>query len=409
MRIVEALAPGRLGASFRWLLASSWVGDLGDGMTLAAGPLLVAAQTHSPLLVAMAAVLQRLPWLLFGLHAGVLADRLDRRRIFMAVILCRAIVLAVIVAAIFTGWVSITVVLIAMFLFGTADTFAATTSSTLLPMLVHKDDLGLANSRMWAGALTVNQLIGPPVGALLFAAGMALPFLAECVLVVVSVWLIAHIVLPPLDRAGRPEQLRRDIAEGLSWLWQHPPMRTLALTIVSFNVTFGAAWSVLVLYSTRHLGLGEIGFGLVTTVGAVGGILGSAGYGRLAARFSLGNIMRVGLLVETFTHLALATTSSPWVAMPVFFVFGAHAAIWGTTSTTVRQRAVPLEFQGRVASVYMMGVMAGIVVGSALGGVIADHVGLTGPFWFAFAGSAVLVVLIWQQLPKIAHSEVSAR
>jgi predicted MFS family arabinose efflux permease len=125
----------------------------------------------------------------------------------------------------------------------------------------------------------------------------------------------------------------------------------------------------------------------------------------LERHFSLGNIMRVGLLIETFTHLTLAITTSPWVAMPVFFVFGAHAAVWGTTSNAVRQRAVPMEFQGRVASVYMMGVMGGLVVGSAVGGVIAQHAGLAAPFWFAFVGSAVLVALIWRQLPQIAHSE----
>ena len=73
-------------------------------------------------------------------------------------------------------------------------------------------------------------------------------------------------------------------------------------------------------------------------------------YGWLTRRISLGNIMRIGLIIETFTHLALALTSSPCVAMPVFFVFGAHAFVWGTTSITIRQRAVPTELQGRVGA-----------------------------------------------------------
>jgi len=65
---------------------------------------------------------------------------------------------------------------------------------------------------------------------------------------------------------------------------------------------------------------------------------------------SLGNIMRVGLVIETLTHLALALTTSPKVALPIFFVFGAHAFIWGTTSITVRQRAVPTALQGGSAA-----------------------------------------------------------
>ena len=105
------------------------------------------------------------------------------------------------------------------------------------------------------------------------------------------------------------------------------------------------------------------------------------------------------------THLALALTTRPWVAMVIFVVFGAHAFIWGTTSITVRQRAVPSELQGRVGGVNMVGVYGGLVVGSAIGGALAQHWGVTAPFWFAFAGSALFVVLIWGQLSHIAHAD----
>jgi predicted MFS family arabinose efflux permease len=115
--------------------------------------------------------------------------------------------------------------------------------------------------------------------------------------------------------------------------------------------------------------------------------------------------MRIGLVIETFTHLALASTSSPYVALPVFFVFGAHAFVWGTTSITVRQRAVPTELQGRVGAVNLMGVYGGLVVGAATGGAIAQRWGVTAPFWFAFVGSALFVVLIWRQLSLIAHDD----
>jgi predicted MFS family arabinose efflux permease len=114
--------------------------------------------------------------------------------------------------------------------------------------------------------------------------------------------------------------------------------------------------------------------------------------------------MRAGLVLETATHLVLAVTTSPWVAMPVFFLFGAHAFIWGTTSITVRQRAVPPQLQGRVGSVNVVASYGGLVLGSGLGGLLARG-GITTPFWFAFVGSAVFVVLIWRQLSHIAHSD----
>ena len=115
--------------------------------------------------------------------------------------------------------------------------------------------------------------------------------------------------------------------------------------------------------------------------------------------------MRAGLIIETLTHLALAVTTTLWVALGIMLVFGAHAFVWGTTSTSVRQRAVPMELQGRVSSVYLIGVQGGIVVGSVIGGVIAGAWGVVAPFWFAFVGSGVLVVLMWRQFTHIAHAD----
>jgi predicted MFS family arabinose efflux permease len=408
-RILETVAPRRFGAGFRWLLASSWVSNLGDGISLAAGPLLVASQTHDPFFVALAALLQWLPPLVFGLYAGALADRLDRKAIVVTVDLLRAVVLVLLTVSIATGVVSIALVLLAMFLLGTAEVFADNTSSTLLPMLVHRDDLAIANSRLTTGFITVNQLAGPPIGAALFAAGHAVPFVTQAVVVAMGAVLASRIVLPPHGR-GRDERtyLRHDIAEAFRWVLHNAAVRTLVLTIFVFNITFGAAWSILVLYATQRLGMGPLGFGLLTTVSAVGGLVGTLSYGWITRRVSLGDIMRVGLVLETITHLALALTTTPWVAMCIFFVFGAHAFIWGTTSITVRQRAVPTELHGRVGSVNLVGVFGGLVVGSGIGGLLAQHWGVTAPFWFAFVGSAIFVVLIWGQLSHIAHADEAA-
>ncbi len=407
-RIVEAVLPARMGTPFRWLVGSAWAGNLGDGIALAAGPLLVASQTSDPLLVALAGLLQRLPWLLFGLHAGVLADRVDRRLVVVAVDLLRASVLVVLVAALVTGVVSVPVVLTAMFLLGTAEVFVDTTSQTLLPMVVPRADLGIGNARMMTARITMNQLIGPSVGATLFALGMAWPFVVQVVCLLLGAVLVSRMVVPPLPAPAGPRHVGRDIAEGFRWTWGNPAVRTLTLAIVTFNVTYGAAWSVLVLYAGDRLGLGPIGFGLLTTIGALGGIAGTAGYDWLERHASLAAIMRVGLVVETLTHLGLAVTTTPWVAMVIMFVFGVHAFVWGTTSRTVRMRAVPGRLQGRVGSLYSIGVFGGIVAGQALGGVIARIWGITGPFWFAFVGSALILALIWRQLAHIAHADEEA-
>ncbi len=401
--MLERLFPARLGSGFRWLIASSWAANLGDGFAVAAGPLLIASRTHDASLVALALLLQRLPWLLFGLLSGAVADRVDRGRLSAGVELARVVALVILVGAIVAGRASIVVVLAALFLLGTAEVFSDTASGSMLPSLVDREDLIVANSRVLTGVVTLNQLAGPAVGAVLFAAGMALPFLGEAVLVGIGAWMITRIRLPALPPPAVTPHLRAEILAGCRWTSRHPGVRTLVLTIFTFNITFGAAWSVLVLYAEERLHLGAIGFGVLTAASAVGGIAGNLGYGWLIRRVSLGNIMRVGLIIETLTHLSLALTTSPILAIGIMVVFGAHAFVWGSTSVTVRQRAVPEALQGRVSSVNSLGVYGGLVIGAALAGPIAGRFGVTGPFWFAFAGSGVFVVVMWRQLSQITH------
>ena len=405
----DRIAPPRMGRSFRWLLGATYVSNVGDGIALAAGPLLVASQTSNAILVAMAALLQRLPWLVLGLYAGALADRVDRRRMVMIADALRGVVLVGLSVVIVTGVFNIGAVLAAMLLLGVAEVFVDTPSQTLLPMVVDHHDLGLGNARLQGGFLVGNHVLGPPIGAFLFAMGMSAPFVTQAVLVALSVLLVARIATPkgPV-RELDDTHIRQDIVEGVRWLVRHAAVRTLAIVIVAFNITWGAAWAVLVLYALDHLNMTEVGFGLLTTSAAVGGLLSTVLYGGIERRFDLGNVMRTCLLLEVVSHLAFALTTSGHVAMVTMFVFGAYAFVWSAVSQTVRQRATPMELQGRVGSVYMVCVIGGIVIGQALGGWIAQSWGLTAPFWFAFIGSAITLALFWRQLPAIAHTEAPA-
>lgn len=405
-RVVEVVAPRRLGSSFRWVLGAIWAMNLGDGLLLAAGPLLVASRTHDAFLVALAAMVEWLPPLLFGLWAGVLTDRLDRRRLVIAVDVVRVVVLGGLATAVALDAAPIPLILAALFLLATAETFADNTTGTLVPMLVERRDLAVANARAQAGFIGMNQLVGPPIGAALFALAQFSPVAVDAVLIAAGAVLVSRVRLP--EHGTAPDERRRvreDVVEGVRWVWHHAAVRTLVLTILIFNVTYGAAWSVLVLYARQRLGLGAVGFGLITTMQAAGGLVGVLAYGWLTRRVSLANLMRAGLIIETCTHLALALTTTAWLAMVIFTVFGAHAFVWGTTSITVRQRAVPTALQGRANSVNLVGVFGGLVVGSGVGGALAQHYGVTAPFWFAFAGSAVFVVVIWRQLRHVAHAD----
>jgi MFS family permease len=397
-----------MGRDFRWLLASSWTSNVGDGVALAAAPLLIASMTSSPILVASGAILQFLPWLLFGLHAGAIADRFDRRRLVMLANAARAIVLAALCVFLVTGVANIWIVLAVAFLYGTAEVFVDTAGSTLLPMLVKPADLGTGNARLQAGYLVANQFAGPPLGAFLFAAGHALPFLVEVLCVSLAVVLISRMArtpVPPRADATAPTPVHTDIAEGLRWLWRNPPVRMLVLIILVFNVTWAAPWGVLVLYATEHLHMGPVGYGALTTASAAGGILATLSFGWLERHLSFATLMRIVLSLEVLMHLSFALTTTGGVALVIMFFFGAYAFVWGTISTTVRQRLVPAELQGRVASVNMVGVFGGMVLGQALGGVIAQVWGLTAPWWFAFGGAALTLLLVWRPISHIVSAK----
>lgn len=399
------MVPARLGRGFRWLLSATVINNAGDGVAIAAGPLLVASETRDPFVVSLALLAEFLPALLFGVIGGVAADRMDRRRMVVVVNVVRALVLTVLVATIVTGNVNVAVILVILFVLGTAETFADSASSTLIPGLVAREDLGIANSRIQGAFLLTNQLVAPPIGAFLFAAGMALPFAANAAAFALGAVLISRVAKSMKPERSEVSSVMADMAEGFRWLMNHAPMRTLVLTIFTFNVTFGAAWAVLVLYALERLGMSEVGFGLLTTAMAIGGIFGIVSYGWLERRFGLADLMRIGLLIETGTHLLLALTTSPVVALGTLVVFGMHAFVWGTTSTVVRQRAVPNALLGRVTGVYRVASVGGIVAGTPLGGLLASHFGITAPFWFGFGGSAILVVVLWRQFAHIAHAE----
>src|SRR6185369_9168496 len=276
------------GRGFRWLLSATVVNNIGDGVAISAGPLLVASQTRDPFLVSLALLSEYLPVLLFGVIGGVIADRVDRKRMVVVVNLLRVGVLVALVATIVSGTVNIAAVLVALFALGTAETFADSASSTLLPGIVAREDLGVANARMQGAFVLLNQLVLPPVGAFLFVIGMALPFATNAACFALGALLISRVTTSVRKDLGERAGIRAEMGEGIRWLLAHPPMRTLALTVFTFNVTYGAAWSVLVLYAGDRLGMNEIGFGLLTTAIAVGGVVAVISYGALERRFSLG-------------------------------------------------------------------------------------------------------------------------
>ncbi|MFD3404801.1 MFS transporter [Kribbella sp. NPDC058693] len=410
MRSLGAVAfPGELGSDFRKIWPASIISNLGDGAMAAAGPLLVASITREPAAVGAAAFIQQLPWLLFALFSGVLVDRLDRRLMIVAADTFRAIVLVALGIAVLLDTSPLWAIYVALFLLGTAETLADNASGALLVSAVPKEHLGEANARLFASATVLQQLGGPPLGALLFAAGAGIPLVFDAVTFAAAAALIARVaVRPPLPDHSTRAAIWREVHEGVRWLWRHTGVRTLALSILVMNITFCAAFATWVLFARERLGLTETQFGLLISVGAVGGVLGMPTYHFLEPRVGSVTLLRAGLVIETTVHLVLALTRNPWVAGATMAVFGVHAVVWGIVSTTTRQVATPDALMGRVNSVYLLASVGGAAIGSALGGLLAQRYGLAAPFAIAFVAMVVMTAVAWRPLRHVSVRRVPA-
>ena len=186
------------------------------------------------------------------------------------------------------------------------------------------------------------------------------------------------------------------------------PVRTLALVIVTFNITWAAPMSVLVLWALQRVGIGEAGFGLLTTATALGGLVGTFSYGWLERRVPLARLMRLALGCEVVYHLGDGAEHVAVDGVPADVLLRRLRVRVGNAV----QRRAPARGADRVPgpgrSVYMICVMGGMLIGSLLGGVIAHYGGIVAPWWFAFIGSGLTLALVWRQLDHIAHADEEA-
>jgi MFS family permease len=394
----ELLLRALISADFTRLWTASAVSNFGDGVTMVAGPLLVASITGEPAAVAGAVFVQQLPWLLFALVSGAWADRLDRRRLVVAVNLVRASAMVVLVAAVATDVVSVPLIYVVFFTLGTGETLADTASAVFVPATVPADRLPTANSLLYATFTVVNQFAAKPFGAWLFVVAAAVPFGVNAVSFLISASLIAGMRSVPPPEPREPSALRTDIAAGLRWLWAHRLLRTLAVTMAFANVVFCAAFAIFVLYSKERLGLTDVGYGVLLTAFAIGGLAGTLLAPRLLRTLGATVLLRVGLLIEIALHATLAATTEPLVAGSIIVVFGVHTVVWGVVVTTIRQKAVPSSMFGRVTSAYSLLDLGGAALGSLLGGLVAQAYGIVATFWTAALLMVIVAVLAWRPL-----------
>lgn len=393
--------PGEtLDRRFAKLWAASSTSALGTGLATIATPLLVASRTSDPLTVAAASGAAWLPWLLFALPGGVLVDRVDRRRLMILIDWVRVVALGVLGTAIVTGRASIALLYVVLFVVNTGEIVMRTASQAMVPAVVAREGLERANGWLFGGAMLMNGMVAGPLSGLLFAIAASLPFFVNAGTYAASAVLFA--LIAGSYRPSRQETSTaagsawNELVAGFRWLVHQRLVRTMAILIGLLNVTLTAALAVLVLLTKQRLHLGSVGYGLLVTCIAVGGILGSVIGDRLIRWVTATWTVRVGLLIEAATHLALAASRNPFLIGCALFAFGVHGALWGIVASSLRQRLTPPEMLGRVGSTTLFISAGGNCVGALLGGAVAARFGLAAPYWVGFVVAVAVTAATWR-------------
>ncbi|MFN8518079.1 MAG: MFS transporter [Chloroflexota bacterium] len=385
----------RLGPDFWKVLGSSGASNLADGIFQVALPLIAASLSDSPLVVAGVPIAGRLPWLVFVLFAGAIADRVDRLRTMRNVQLARVLILGLMTLLAMGGQLGIPVLYVVAFALGVGETLFDTSAQSLVPNIVRPAQLSLANGRLYAVELAMNQFVGPPLGGVLVGIGIPVALGGSVVgyaLAALGLALIAGSFRA--KRVGPPTSVLRDIAEGWRFVVGHRLLRTLAIMVGVMNLASNAVWAVFVLYaiSPGPMGLSDAGFGILMTTLALGSVIASLLTPRLEARFGPGRVVWASVVINCVSLGIPAITSNVLVVGASFVAAGFGAVSWNIITVSFRQRITPDALLGRMNATYRLFAWGTQPVGALLGGIVAELFGLESVFVLGAVLIAVLVL-----------------
>ena len=387
---------GGLPANYWRLWTASASSNLADGIFWIAFPLLAVRLTDSPVLIAGVAVVGRLPWLVFVLFAGALADRLDRRRTMIGVSVLRIAISGLIALTIVTATDQLWMLYVAAFALGVGETLFDTAAQSVMPSVVERDDLAKANGRLYAVELTMNQFVGPPVGGLLAGLAIALAFAGSALAFAIAALALASLAgsFKPVRDETKKTSIVADIREGLSYLFHHKVLRTLAIMVGIGNLANTAAFAIFVLYAVEPgpMGLDELGYGVLLTTMAIGSLAGSLVVERIEKRLGRSRLLLVSAVMLSLTIAVPGLTTNAWLVGISFAISGLGVVLWNVVTVSLRQRIVPDALLGRLNASYRLLAWGSQPIGAVMGGLIGEWIGLEAVFLIAGFGSAALLL-----------------
>jgi MFS family permease len=385
-------------SGFVRLWAANGVSELGTQVTLLALPLAALYVLRAGALgVALLRAFAVLPFLLFSLPAGVWVDRLRRRPLMIGADLGRAVAMASIPVAFWLGHLTMAQLYAVAGVHGLLSVIFDVSYLSFLPTLVGRERLGEANATL-LGTDAVAQLAGPTLaGGLVASFGAPVAVLADAVSFVWSGALVGTV----RGREARPEptrtRARAELVEGLRYVFSQPYLRTLTTWIAAGNLFSSALFALLVVYLVRNLGLGAATIGWLLAVINLGLIAAAVANGRLVRRFGPGPLIAVSFLLSPLFLIAIPASPHS-VAIPVLIASGLGGTFLGflanVNQLTLRQAITPHRLLGRMNAVTRFMYWGTMPLGSALGGVVAEVVGVRATLFGAVTGSVLTAIPI---------------
>jgi MFS family permease len=380
--------------------AASSVSGLGTYFTTVAVQVLVVVTLHQGSFgVGLVTGALWLPYLIFGLVAGVVVDRSAHRPLLVLTDLARAGLLIAVPVLALTHQLSVLVLMAFMAGFGLMSLFNDAASQSFLPRLVPPDLLTPANARLdQSGA--VAQTSGPALaGGLVFLVGAPWAVLVDAFSYLISGLLIVRIpVAEPPRRPVSMRDIRREAAEGVRWIYRHASLRPLALSTHGWFLCLAITGAILTPYVLQTVGLDAFGLGLILSVGGVGGLLGSLAATRLGARFGAGRVVIVCRASTGLSWALVALSGRHWGGWLLLgagqMLFGLSMGAENANEMGYWQAVTPDHLQGRMNATRRSINRAMLVIGAPVAGALGDAVGYRPMLWVSAAGFLVVAVAL---------------
>jgi MFS family permease len=386
--------------------SASAVSNLGDGMNAAALPLLAIMLTNDARLISAVTFSAMVPWLVLSLPAGVYIDRWNRSRVMVVANFTRAVVYAGIAFGIATNTLSIWGLFPLLIVIGACEVFFDMSSQAFLPSLVNADQLQRANGLLYAIEVVLNSFVGLPIGAWLFVIASGVPFGVNGASFALAALIVARLSrnLPITTSAANatPTRFKDDFAQGITWLWRHRQLRTLALLLGVTNGALTMSESIFVKFAFEYLGVGPRGYGLLLAFVSAGAMFGGLVGDRIANRLGATGAIIFSYAIFASTDFVRALFPNVAVVVAMSVTMALAGTVWNVVTVSYRQRIIPAHLFGRVNSAYRFIGTGSVALGALIGGQLAHHFGLRAPF---FVGASVTAFALVLALPTLLRDD----